>query len=178
MKKIILLLLLAPAIHVMAQSTPAKSPWTGAPAKSSVPTPVTQPGLPPVNNGAMPSNLPNNPGGMPVQNNTMFPGQVMPGQATPGIVNPGAITPPEAVQDNVSVVYLGKVNGKIFAKTKDGRTYALVSPSTYKRTPKIDIAPTTPVDVNGGMPVNNGSGPNVNGLPSMVGGPNRTPINR
>lgn len=178
MKKIILLLLLAPTIHVMAQSTPAKSPWTVAPAKSSVPTPVAQPGLPSVGNGTMTPNMPNNPSGVPVQNNPMFPGQVMPGQATPGIVNPGVITPPEVVQDNISVVYLGKVNGKIFARTKDGRTYALVSPSTYKRTPKIDVTQTTPGDVTGGMPVNNGDGPNVNGLPSMVGGPNRTPINR
>lgn len=104
----------------------------------------------------------------------------MPGQGTLGFPGQNGVQNPEQVQDNVSVVYVGKVNGKIFTKTKDSKTYALVSPSLYKRIPKLDSsASALPMDGGGAGPMNGATGPgNINGLPSMVGGPNRTPTNR
>lgn len=179
MKKIILLLLLSSAFAAQAQTPTAKSPWTGATVKSSVPQQPVNTGVPVSN--LPPAGIPNNMGnpssmGQPIP---MFPGQV-----TPGAVSPGALPPPEVVQDNVPVTYLGKVNGKIFTRTKDSKNYALVSPSLYKRVPKLDATSTAPMDGNLGNGMSGATGPgsigNTGGLPSMVGGPNpnRNPANR
>lgn len=176
MKKFIFLILLAPAI-VVAQSSNAKSPWTGATVKSSIPpAPVVAPG-----NGQFPMNPQTGVNSLPPQSAPIFPGQTYPGQLPPGISTPGTTPNSELVQDNFSVVYLGKVNGKIFTKTKDGKAYALVSPSLYKRTPKIENSSQAPLPLDGNTPGLMSGASNMgttNGLPSMVGGPNRSPISR
>lgn len=174
MKKFILLILLAPAL-VAAQPSTAKSPWTGASVKSSLPpvAPIA-PGT-----GQFPMNP--QPGGnsLPPQSSPIFPGQTYPGQMPPGIGATPVAPNPELVQDNFSVVYLGKVNGKVFTKTKDGKAYALVSPSLYKRVPKIETTTIVPLDGNApGLMSGASNMGNTNGLPSMVGGPVRPPISR